>query len=96
MISDPYDAELLEEQLGAQAALLERAAREKSDLLVTLAHELRNSLAPIAYAAAMIRADASAETLARVRETLERQVSKMVALLDARLDEGSGPRREPQ
>lgn len=96
MMTDPYDAEMLEEELRAGAALLERAAREQGDVIVTLAHELRNSLAAIAYAAAMIRADATAETLARVRETLERQVGKMVAVLDNRLDEGPASRREPQ
>ena len=84
MIADPYDAELLEEQLRASAAQLQKAAQEKGDLLATLAHDLRNSLAPIACAAAMIRADATPETLAHVREILERQMRKIVALLEAR------------
>lgn len=95
-MTDPYDAELLEEQLRTNAAMLEKAAREKGDLLVALAHELRNSLASIAYAAAMIRADATAETLARVRDTLERHVRRMAALIESNLDEDSGSRREAQ
>lgn len=80
---------LLEDQLREKGIALEKAMREKEELLTTLAHELRNPLAPIAYAAAMIRAGAAAETLAHSREIIERQVRTLAALLEAFLDDGA-------
>ena len=65
---------------------LEAADRQKNEFLVTLAHELRNPLAPIRYAAALLRSDADAGALERARQTIERQTSHLARLLDDILD----------
>jgi PAS domain S-box-containing protein len=61
--------------------------RRKDEFLATLTHELRNPLAPIRNALAILgmpRADA--ETLAHARAVLGRQVDHMVRLVDDLLD----------
>ncbi|QHI97869.1 response regulator [Xylophilus rhododendri] len=66
---------------------LQEADRRKDDFLATLAHELRNPLAPI-RSAARISSDPSA-TLQQLRwshEVIERQVRNMALLLDDLLD----------
>jgi CheY-like chemotaxis protein len=65
---------------------LRQADRRKDEFLATLAHELRNPLAPIRYCAMLLQQDASAEALQRARETIERQASHMSRLLDDLLD----------
>jgi PAS domain S-box-containing protein len=70
----------------AERALLE-ADRQKNEFLATLAHELRNPLAPIRNSLnilRLIRGDVP-ET-ERVRETMERQVNHLVRLVDDLLD----------
>jgi PAS domain S-box-containing protein len=62
------------------------ADRQKNEFLATLAHELRNPMAPIRYAAALIRPDATPEQLDQARRTLERQSAQMARLLDDLLD----------
>src|SRR5690606_19269470 len=59
------------------------ADRRKNEFLATLAHELRGPLAPIKsslHVLALAGSDASVRT--RVLETMERQVSHMVRLVD--------------
>jgi PAS domain S-box-containing protein len=65
---------------------LREADRRKDEFLATLAHELRNPLAPIRYCARLLQQDSSAAVLQRARETIERQVSHMTRLLDDLLD----------
>jgi PAS domain S-box-containing protein len=65
---------------------LEAADRQKNEFLATLAHELRNPLAPIRYAAQLVRPDASPEALAQARAAIERQSRHMARLLDDLLD----------
>jgi len=67
---------------------LERMDRQKDIFLATLAHELRNPLAPIRYAAAVLRAHAGGDS-ALVQESgrvIERQAAQMRQLLDELLD----------
>jgi signal transduction histidine kinase/ActR/RegA family two-component response regulator len=67
---------------------LERMDRQKDIFLATLAHELRNPLAPIRYAAAVLRAHAGGDA-ALVQESgriIERQTGQMRQLLDELLD----------
>jgi PAS domain S-box-containing protein len=69
-------------QKRAEQALRE-ADRRKDEFLATLAHELRNPLAPIRNALHILRlTDNSHGTLERVREMMERQVNHMVRLVD--------------
>jgi len=66
---------------------LSEADRMKDQFLATLAHELRNPLAPIRNAL-KIQALAANDpgTIARMRELMERQVVQMVRLIDDLLD----------
>jgi two-component system CheB/CheR fusion protein len=70
---------------AAQEAL-QREVERKDNFLATLAHELRNPMAPIRYAAAMLRQDVPAARQAHAREVIERQSAHMSRLLDDLLD----------
>jgi PAS domain S-box-containing protein len=66
---------------------LRESDRRKDEFLATLAHELRNPLAPIRNSLqilAMPRVDA--ETARRARDMMERQVHQLVRLVDDLLD----------
>jgi PAS domain S-box-containing protein len=66
---------------------LMEADRRKDEFLATLAHELRNPLAPIRQAAAIARNDLAPEAQRRWSHTvIERQVQHMSLLLDDLLD----------
>jgi len=67
--------------------LLQDADRRKDEFLATLAHELRNPLAPIRQASAVSRLPQATEAQKRwSHEVIERQVSHMALLLDDLLD----------
>ncbi|MFO7324707.1 MAG: PAS domain S-box protein [Pseudomonadota bacterium] len=68
-------------------AALRDADRRKDEFLATLAHELRNPLAPIRQAAALAGAPGASEEQKRWgHEVIARQVRHMSALLDDLLD----------
>lgn len=63
------------------------ASRRKSEFLAVLAHELRNPMATIRTGLEIMRLRAdSPDTLARVREMLERQIQQLSHLVDDLLD----------
>jgi CheY-like chemotaxis protein/two-component sensor histidine kinase len=73
------------EAVAAETALLE-ADRRKDEFLATLAHELRNPLAPIVSALTLIaRPDGTAE-IPRLLPVISRQVNYMVRLVDDLLE----------
>ena len=75
------------EKLQQLAADLSEADRRKDQFLATLAHELRNPLAPIRNSLELIkRANGNTALLERARATAERQVAQMVRLIDDLLD----------
>jgi PAS domain S-box-containing protein len=76
------------EEIERSREELRAADRQKDEFLATLAHELRNPMAPIRYAAALLRPDASGEVVAQVRAIVERQSAQMARLLDDLLDMG--------
>jgi PAS domain S-box-containing protein len=87
LFRDITERKQAEEQLRRFAADLEEADRRKTDFLATLAHELRNPLAPIRSGLGVMRLNRDATpAMARVREMMERQVSHMVHLIDDLLD----------
>jgi PAS domain S-box-containing protein len=68
---------------------LESASRRITDLLAMLAHELRNPLAPMRNATAVMKQGGlDAERLEWCREVLDRQVSHLSRLVDDLLDVG--------
>ncbi len=75
------------ERKHAEQALRD-ADRKKDTFIATLAHELRNPLAPIRNAVNVLRAGAPADPqqLAWCREVIDRQVAQMSRLLEDLLD----------
>lgn len=78
--------ERTEELDKANAALREAAAR-KDEFLATLAHELRNPLAPIRNALEIMRISRNQpEVIESARSLMERQVATLVRLIDDLLE----------
>ncbi len=73
------------EQVQARGAL-EEANRRKDEFLATLAHELRNPLAPIRQAAMVAKATSDPARQGWAMNIIERQVGHMALLLDDLLD----------
>ena len=66
---------------------LAEADRRKTEFLATLAHELRNPLAPIRNGLSVMRMSGdNPAAMAKVRDMMERQVGHMVHLIDDLLD----------
>jgi signal transduction histidine kinase/ActR/RegA family two-component response regulator len=75
------------EEVEASAKGLREADRRKDEFLATLAHELRNPLAPIRHAAKMLESRQMDETQQKwARDVISRQVRRMALLLDDLLD----------
>jgi PAS domain S-box-containing protein len=82
VISDIHDRKLAEEALR-------EADRRKDDFLAVLAHELRNPLAPIRNAIAILgKKDSLDPEVAWSREVIDRQVEQLSRLVDDLLDIG--------
>ncbi len=76
-----------EQRLAESAAALREADRRKDDFLATLAHELRNPLAPIRNGIELLRLIAGANpSLERTTQMMERQMRHLVRLVDDLLD----------
>jgi signal transduction histidine kinase len=74
-------------EVGRRNDALREADQRKDEFLATLAHELRNPLAPLRNALEILRIAGSDPDKARVaREMMERQLSQMVRLVDDLLD----------
>jgi PAS domain S-box-containing protein len=72
-----------------QEELLDRlreADRRKDEFLATLAHELRNPLAPIRNAVEIIRLAGADGPVAQARAVMDRQLTQLVRLVDDLLD----------
>ncbi|HTM00973.1 MAG TPA: ATP-binding protein [Candidatus Omnitrophota bacterium] len=81
---------IVSQDITARKQAEERARegeRRKDEFLATLAHELRNPLAPIRNAVAILQSRGSGDVEARwARGVIERQVASMAHLLDDLLD----------
>lgn len=74
-------------ELAAANARLVEADRRKDEFLATLAHELRNPLAPIRNALEIMRlSGGNAAGLEKSRQVIDRQTRHMVRLIDDLLD----------
>jgi signal transduction histidine kinase/PAS domain-containing protein len=84
-------ADLIERK-KAEAALkqskvaLTEADRRKDEFLATLAHELRNPLAPIRNGLHIMRMSPHSNKLGELRDMMDRQVTHLVRLIDDLLD----------
>lgn len=87
VLRDRTEQKRLEEALGQRADELVEEARRKDEFLATLAHELRNPLAPIRNALQAIRLGShDAALVEQMRAMAERQVAYMTHLVDDLLD----------
>ncbi len=76
-----------EQRLAESAVALREADRRKDDFLATLAHELRNPLAPIRNGIELLRLIAGTNpSLERTTRMMERQMRHLVRLVDDLLD----------
>ena len=67
--------------------VLQEANRAKDEFIATLAHELRNPLAPIRTGLEIIKRDPNnGPASERARDTMERQLAHMIRLIDDLLD----------
>lgn len=81
---DALEIATREAQQYAQA--LQEADRRKDEFMATLAHELRNPLAPIRNGLSILRAQPVGHKADQVRDIMDRQLSHMVRLIDDLLD----------
>ena len=78
---------LLEDQLRQRVEELAEADCRKNEFLATLAHELRNPLAPIRNSLQLLRMTGTEDLgTTRIQEIMERQVNQMVRLVDDLLE----------
>jgi PAS domain S-box-containing protein len=86
---DVTERRRLADHLRQLAADLSDADRRKDEFLATLAHELRNPLAPLRNMLEILkRADGEREMKRQALETMERQLGQLVRLVDDLLDLG--------
>jgi PAS domain S-box-containing protein len=83
---DITDRKRAEEELKRLAAALSDADRRKDEFLATLAHELRNPLAPIRNGLQVIRLAGANGTVEKARVMMDRQLTQLVRLVDDLLD----------
>jgi PAS domain S-box-containing protein len=83
---DVTERRRMEDDLRQLAADLSEAARRKDEFLATLAHELRNPLAPIRNALQIIRLSPERQAREQARSLMQRQLEQMVRLVDDLLD----------
>ncbi|HXF77478.1 MAG TPA: ATP-binding protein [Usitatibacter sp.] len=82
---DSFNAMLAES--GRRAQELRDADQRKDEFLATLAHELRNPLAPLRNALEILRMrDVDPATGEKARQMMQRQLAQMVRLVDDLLD----------
>ncbi|HEY2560052.1 MAG TPA: ATP-binding protein [Caldimonas sp.] len=84
--SDVTEREVADVERRAAAEALREADRRKDVFIATLAHELRNPLAPISNAIEIMRLSSDPQTLAEAREMVDRQLHQLVHLVDDLLD----------
>ena len=85
--TDITERHALEAALVDRAADLARADRSKDEFLAMLAHELRNPLAPLRNATALLQTvNASDDERAQAQQIIGRQIGNMSRMIDDLLD----------
>ena len=85
-VEDITERKAAEERVLEFASQLSEADRRKDEFLATLAHELRNPLAPIRNGLQIIRRTDSPAALEKATAMMDRQIKQMVRLVDDLLD----------
>ncbi|QDV27446.1 Aerobic respiration control sensor protein ArcB [Aureliella helgolandensis] len=75
-----------EDEMAELATKLSEMNRRKNEFLATLAHELRNPLAPIKNAVQLMSMSESRPENMELHDTIARQVEQMIRLIDDLLD----------
>ncbi|MEO8857223.1 MAG: ATP-binding protein, partial [Burkholderiaceae bacterium] len=83
---DVSDRLAADDELRRLAARLQQEDRRKTEFLATLAHELRNPLAPLRSGLEVLRLAHGDPATAPIRDMMERQLSHMVHLVDDLMD----------
>jgi PAS domain S-box-containing protein len=86
MFTDVTDRKRLETELQQRLEQVAALDRSKDEFIATLSHELRNPLAPIRNAVALLEGAEPGPELDSIRSLLERQVGLLTRLLDDLLD----------
>jgi PAS domain S-box-containing protein len=87
IVRDVTERKRLEDNLRVLAENLSENDRRKNEFLATLAHELRNPLAPMSNMLEVVkRANGDGAILKQAHDTIERQLGQMVRLVDDLLD----------
>ncbi|MFC5459196.1 ATP-binding protein [Massilia niabensis] len=87
LFTDVTNSMLTKNELRTLATDLSNENRRKTEFLATLAHELRNPLAPIRTGLELIRlSEANPAARARIYGMMERQLNQLVHLIDDLLD----------
>jgi signal transduction histidine kinase len=86
-VENAAERHLMAQELRQSQRELRDADRRKDEFLATLAHELRNPLAPIRTGLEILRRGGAPDELAaRTQDVMERQLSHLVRLVDDLLD----------
>lgn len=87
VVADISARKAMEVQLRERAAALAEADQRKDEFLATLAHELRNPLAPLRSGLDLLKIKRDdGQTLGTVHAMMDRQITHMVRLVDDLLD----------
>ncbi len=84
--ADLSERQRIEQMVRGSEEALRHAGRRKDEFLATLAHELRNPLAPLRNALTALRLTRNPETLVDARAIMERQLEHLIRLVDDLLD----------
>jgi len=74
------------DELRVYADALQEADRRKDEFLATLAHELRNPLAPLRHGLDILRKNPNSADADAIRDMMDRQLVHLVRLIDDLLD----------
>jgi PAS domain S-box-containing protein len=87
ILRDITERKLAEQKLQEQAAALKEADRMKNEFIATLAHELRNPLAPLRNGLQIIQhLESDTDAVNQAKEIMDRQLNLLVRLVDDLLD----------
>lgn len=86
IVADVTEREQMTRALQLRERQLQDADRRKDEFLATLAHELRNPLAPIENAVQLMRISADRDVQRNARNIIERQIGHLVQLINDLLD----------